>query len=111
LSNSAAFRIESFDVRAAVEVAAMTTKALRDGHKSGGSTEPWQKVKYDRQIVATAKVHECNKIYTDDDGVVAIAKTIGIPTTGVGTLPLPPEDAQLPLPWGLPSDEDIPPPE
>jgi predicted nucleic acid-binding protein len=109
LSNAAAFRIEPFDARCACEVAAMTTKAIGGGNKSGGSTEPWQKVKYDRQIVATAKVQQCTMIYTDDAGVIAIAKTSGITTTNLAALPLPPEDAQLPLPWSLPADEAPPP--
>lgn len=111
LGSSAAFKIEPFDIRCAVEVAAMTTKAIKDGNKSGGSTASWQKVKYDRQIVATAKVHQCSMIYTDDADVAALAKASGIQTTGVATLPLPPQDAQLPLPWTVPTDEAPPPTE
>ena len=110
LSNSSAFKIEPFDMRCAIEVAAMTAQALKGGNKSGGSTASWQKVKYDRQIVATAKVHQCTMIYTEDGDIPTIAKAAGIPTTGLASLPLPPEDAQLSIPWSVPPDEEAPPP-
>jgi hypothetical protein len=56
LNSSAAFRIAPFDQRAAVEVAAMTRDALATGNKRGGVQGTWAKIKYDRQIVAIAKV-------------------------------------------------------
>ena len=57
INRYSAFRIESFDARAAIEVAAMTRAALDDtGKKRGKATGPWAKIKYDRQIVAIAKV-------------------------------------------------------
>jgi hypothetical protein len=99
LSRTAAFRIEPFDLRCAVEVAAMTASALAVGDKKSGSLAPWAKIKYDRQIVATARVAQATSIYTDDAEIQAFAALIGIPTCGVADLPLPPEDAQLPLPW------------
>jgi hypothetical protein len=110
LSNAAAFKIESFDQRCAIEVAAMTASALKDGHKAGGSSAAWQKVKFDRQIAATARVHQCSAIYTDDVNLAVTARAIGIETIGVADLPLPPEDAQLSIPWGLPEDDEAPPP-
>jgi hypothetical protein len=55
LQKHVVFSIEPFDTRAALEVAAMTRAALASGNKKGSSTAPWQKVKFDRQIVAIAK--------------------------------------------------------
>jgi hypothetical protein len=50
------FRVEPFETRAAIEVALMTRNAKAGGDKKGGLDAPWAKVKFDRQIVAIAKV-------------------------------------------------------
>ena len=52
-----------------------------------------------RQIVAIARVAQASMIYTDDDNLVATAKSLGIPTQGLADLPLPPESAQAQLPF------------
>jgi hypothetical protein len=49
-------------------------------------------------------------IYTDDLGIQTFAKVLNIPTVGVAALPLPPQDAQLPLPWNPPDEDEAPPP-
>lgn len=108
LSRSSAFKIEPFDVRAAVEVASMTAEDIARGDKTGGNRAVWQKVKYDRQIVAIARIHQCSTIYTDDLGIRTFAKALNIPTVGVADLQLPSQDAQLMLPWN-PTDDDEPP--
>ena len=56
INAKAVFRTVAFDERAAVEVAAMTRKALDASDKRGGVDGTWNKIKYDRQIVAIAKV-------------------------------------------------------
>jgi hypothetical protein len=91
------FRIEPFDTRAAIEVAAMTRKALDSGRKRGVSAATWAKVKYDRQIVAIAKVCGATTIYSDDGDVQRLAKAVKIEAIGLADLPLPPEKAQLDL--------------
>lgn len=53
---SATFKIEDFDARAAIEVALMAQEAISSGDKKAGSKEQWAKIKYDRQIVAIARV-------------------------------------------------------
>lgn len=58
LSRSARFRIAPFDIRAAVELAALTREALDAGDKREGSAAPWQKIKLERQIVAIARTEE-----------------------------------------------------
>jgi predicted nucleic acid-binding protein len=85
------FRIEAFDTRAAIEVAAMTRKALDSGRKRGASAATWAKVKYDRQIVAIAKVCGAPTIFSDDRDVHTLAKTVKIEVLGLADLPLPPE--------------------
>jgi predicted nucleic acid-binding protein len=90
------FRIEPFDTRAAIEVAAMTRDHLtnRQG-KRGTSSATWTKIKFDRQIVAIAKVHNATAIYSDDEDIGKIAARAKIKVIGLSDLPLPPEDAQL----------------
>lgn len=91
----AVFSIESFDTRAAIEVAAMSRDALAKGRKKGSSDATWAKVKYDRQIVAIAKVNGANTIYSDDGDIEAIAKRAKINVVSLAQLPLPPEKAQF----------------
>jgi predicted nucleic acid-binding protein len=105
INRSAVFRIEPFDTRAAIEVAAMTRTALSDGGKKATSRSPWAKVKYDRQIVAIAKVAQATAIYSDDSDVRSIAKAVGIPVIGFSQLPLPPETAQKELPFKPPPED------
>lgn len=88
LQGLAKIRIVPFDERAAVETAIMTREALAIGDKRGGSTESWQKVKYDRQIVAIARVHGASRIYADDRGLVGFAKLLGMDVVSSWDLPL-----------------------
>ncbi len=94
LQRYSVFSIESFDTRAAIEVAAMTRKALNSGKKKGGSDATWAKVKYDRQIVAIAKVCGASKIYSDDGDIEAMVKGSNIEVIKLAALPLP-EKAQF----------------
>lgn len=94
LGNTSRFRILPFDLRAAVETAAMTAAAMSDGDKRAGSTAPWQKVKIDRQIAAIGIMERASAVYADDQGVVRLAKLAGLATVSSWELPLPPEDPQ-----------------
>ena len=108
INSSAAFRIASFDQRAPVEVAAMTRDALSAGDKRGGAQGTWAKVKYDRQIVAIAKVEGADIIYSDDDDVDKLATQAGITAMRIADLPLPPEMAQGRLDFeGLKGTQEI----
>lgn len=82
----------------------MTREALRAGDKRGGSAEPWQKVKYDRQIIAIARVYGANLIYSDDDGIKTFADQIGLTVVRTWELPLPPADKQIQLFGDEPGD-------
>jgi histidinol phosphatase-like PHP family hydrolase len=94
LKNFAVFRIEPFDERAAIEVAAMTRQALSKGSKRGKSDATWAKIKFDRQIVAIARVCGAKTIYSDDGDIRKLAKQYGINVIKVADLPLPPQAAQ-----------------
>jgi predicted nucleic acid-binding protein len=103
LTKWSVFQIEPFDTRAAIEVAAMARAAL-GRRKRGDSTATYAKLKYDRQIVAIAKVNGAATIYSDDGDVRAIAGEAGIQVKGLADLPLPPQNPQreltLPMPTG-----------
>jgi hypothetical protein len=87
------FQIEAFDARAAIELA-----HLMDGNgQVQNSVDPTQskaKVKFDRQIIAIAKVHGVSNIYSDDGGIHTIGKKNGFNVIQTCELPLPPVDAQ-----------------
>jgi len=59
LSNTRHFQIKPFGLKAAVEVALRVKEAKRKGDKRDGIVGDWDKIKYDRQIVAIAKEREC----------------------------------------------------
>ncbi len=94
IGNSSRFRILPFDLRAAVETAAMTAAAITRGDKRAGSLAPWQKVKVDRQIAAISIMERASTVYADDQGVVRFAKQAGLATVNSWELPLPPEAPQ-----------------
>ena len=97
INSTSVFRTAPFDERAAVEVAAMTRSALDSGDKRGGAEGTWAKIKYDRQIVAIAKVQGATTIYSDDSGVKTLGNGIGLTVIRLFDLPLPPEDPQTSL--------------
>lgn len=89
------FRIESFDERAAIEVAEMTKEAIDRGDKKNGSDATWAKVKYDRQIVAIAKVNSASAIYSDDINLTSFARRQGLRVISVVDLNVPDEASQM----------------
>jgi hypothetical protein len=72
----------------------MTRDAIQNGNKKGTSNSSWAKVKFDRQIVAIARIHKATTIYSDDADIASICKNSTISVVSVGDLPLPPEKAQ-----------------
>jgi len=97
-------KIADFDQRAAVEMAAATREAIDAGNKRSGSESTWAKVKFDRQIIAIARVEGASTIYSDDEDIVRFAKNSGITVTRISDLPLPPEDTQRSLPFSETGD-------
>src|SRR3954452_3324978 len=100
LDKHAAFRVVSFDQRAAIEAAIRTYEARQRGQRKGGNPKAEKaKIKFDRQIVAIAVVEQASTIYTDDGDVVSYAKEAGIEAVRLVDLPEPPEDPQHGLPF------------
>ena len=86
IKSSSAFRPASFDDRAAVQVALMS-RDPGDRHRTSADT--YAKIKYDRQIVAIAKVEGATTIYSDDGNVRSYAKRLGMQAIALADLPLP----------------------
>jgi predicted nucleic acid-binding protein len=104
--------LRSFDERAAIELAAMELGDRSKVGKKAGSDAPYQKVKFDRQIVAVAKVNGAHTIYSDDDDVRKFATKAGMKVVSTWELAIPPSktplfDAldDLPEPTTAPHDE------
>ena len=88
------FRPASFDELCAVEVAEITKEALDSGDKRSGHDGTWAKIKYDRQIVAIAKVNNASILYSDDREIYKLGSRVGLTVIRIADLPLPPEEAQ-----------------
>lgn len=90
INGRACFKVSDFDQRAAIEVALQMASAISTHDKRSGTLSPLQKVKFDRQIVAIAKVEGVKTIYSDDRDIKSYAERLGISTCRVEDLPLPP---------------------
>jgi hypothetical protein len=95
IQSSARLQVVPFDQRAAVELAVMTREAETAGSKKGVSLEPWQKVKFDRQIIAIAKVVSSDAILSDDKKLCEFAQSVGVPAQSTWDLPVPSTDPGL----------------
>ncbi len=93
ITGTYALRIASFDQRAAVELAMLLESDLK-ASVPRTPTETKAKLKFDRQIVAIAKVHGVKQIYSDDRGLTDVAENNGIAVTHTWQLPLPPVHPQ-----------------
>ncbi|WP_426207694.1 type II toxin-antitoxin system VapC family toxin [Massilia sp. TWP1-3-3] len=104
LTSSRVFVIAPFDIRAAVECAGIEDAdyaRLRVVPES----EVKAKVKFDRQIIATAIARGATVIYTGDIGLASRAKRNNIEVVMTWELPLPPVDPQLKFEYGDDSEE------
>lgn len=96
LNNTSRFRIAPFDQRAAIELAAIirdgpTTEQLRVGSASTRAS-----LKFDRQIVAIARVEDETAIYSDDDDMANLGEALDLKVIRTYDLPVPPgEQTQL----------------
>jgi hypothetical protein len=94
ITRSSRFRIAPFGARAAVEAATAHRDAIIGGDKKEGTKADWSKVKFDRQIVAIAKVEGANIIYSDDGDVARYSTRDGLKVFNFEMLPEPPEKLQ-----------------
>lgn len=87
------FTVAPFDELAAIELALLDDPDL----KSARLLDPQltkAKIKFDRQVVAIAKVQGAKRIITDDGNLAKVAQRNGIIPTMTWELPLPPEKPQ-----------------
>lgn len=94
LESQSCFRIRPFGTRAAIEVALRVRAAKDAGDKKEGFRN-WDKIKYDRQIVAIAKVEGVEAIYSTDEDIHGHGKLWNIPVKNISDLPIPATQAKL----------------
>jgi predicted nucleic acid-binding protein len=105
LAKSSRFQIAPFDTKAAVEVAVAIARARKSGNKRGkGNKDNWQKVKFDHQIVAIAKVEGVSVLYSNDPGLKKFAAANDLRVISLDELPSPP--SLTPLFDGVPQLEN-----
>ncbi len=76
-----AFQVQAFDLRAAVEAAAMA--------RDGGGDAPSAAEERARQVVAIARVNGASRIYGDDAALRMLGRRHGLDVVGLAELPLP----------------------
>ena len=89
LNKTSCFRIASFDERAAVELAEMTRRALSAGDLRAGTSATRAKLKFDRQILAIAKIEGEDTVYSDDQELAKLGEPIGFTIIPIHKLPSP----------------------
>lgn len=94
LQGTRCFRIEPFDLRAAVELAAITRNAIAAGDLRAGTRATRAKLKFDRQIIAITRVQGQTTIYSDDDDIARLGAALNLEVVPVYALPSPPQDPQ-----------------
>lgn len=101
------FKIVPFEIRAAIETAIMHGHATSGEKNRAPTAATHAKLKYDRQIVAIAKVEGVHVFYTDDGDQCGLAERQGMTVRGLGDLPIPTAASQLDIfgPVGTGGDE------
>ncbi len=94
LNSQRYFEIASFDKLAAVEAAELIRTAKMQGDKKSGSSSSWQKVKFDQQIVAIARVKNASCIFSNDHDIELLVGGSKIRFQNLESLPLPPVESQ-----------------
>ncbi len=97
LNSNRCFRIEPFDERAAVELAAMTHDAMAAGDLRAGTDATRAKLKFDRQIIAIALTRGETTVYSDDGDIAKLGEPLGLEVIPSHALPKRPEDPQFAL--------------
>ncbi|HOD71939.1 MAG TPA: PIN domain-containing protein [Deltaproteobacteria bacterium] len=103
------FRIEPFDTMAAIEVAIMARNDIAGDQRSGADEDviTKAKLKYDRQIVAIAKVHGAKIIYSDDRHIHELCNILGLEAIRLQDIPVPANKAQTTI--DFPDEKEKPP--
>lgn len=96
INSSQIFEIAAFDARCASELAFLNRNVFSKQDKRS-STEAYQKIKIDRQILAICKVNGVSKLYTDDSSLKNSAKLCEITPIGISEVPIAESDKQQKL--------------
>jgi hypothetical protein len=104
ISNSRYFKVQPFDELAAVELTMLPDTDLQSKRKLS-EVVTRAKIKFDRQILAIAKVNDIKTIYSDDRNLCDRAQACGILTVGAHELPLPPVPPQGKLELSIPAEQ------
>jgi predicted nucleic acid-binding protein len=103
LRSRRAVRILPFDEAAAFELSLIQRGAMQSGSKRGNAKGNWQQIKVDRQILAIARVHGIDTVYTADTDMIAEASRLNIEAIRPEDVPLPPKQGAFP--WESAPDE------
>ncbi len=104
INRKAVFEVRAFDEVAAMELAFLNRDIFAALDKKN-RLEGWQKIKVDRQIIAIARVAECEHILTEDDALANRAQLCDIEPIKLADLPIPDSARQGEL--GLEEHEEI----
>lgn len=97
LERKAFILMAPFDRAAAFECAQLDRAALGTSDKKDGILASWQKIKIDRQIVATGKAHGASLVISGDVGVRNNALRVGMFAKDIHELQLPDSARQAKL--------------
>jgi hypothetical protein len=83
------FEVAAFDIKAALELSILRDPDLQ-GKKDLDDNTTRAKIKFDRQIVAIAKVRGADCLYTDDGNLAKVSRNNRIAAVRIWDIPLPP---------------------
>ena len=106
LHGTARLRIVPFGERAAVELAAMTRTAIEKGDLRAGTSATRAKLKFDRQIIAIARVEGETAVYSDDGDIKTLAEGTELRVVQTLDLPLVDSSRQRDLSFDVDSARD-----
>ena len=92
LNNTSRFRIAPFDQRAAIELAAITREGSTGQSLRVGASSTRASLKFDRQIVAIARVEGETTIYSDDADMGKLGESLNFTVIRTYDLPIPPDE-------------------
>jgi|SRR5579863_7038448 len=97
IESQSCFKIKPFGTKAAIEIALRVKRAVTAGDKREGVPQrSWDKIKYDHQIVAIAKVEGATTIYSMDEDIHIQGKLWGIEVLNISTLEIPLTQSSFP---------------
>ena len=94
LNQSSRFRIVPFDQRAAIELASIVRESSPERSLQVGASGTRASLKFDRQILAIARVQGETTIYSDDGDMDKLGEPLGFDVIRTYDLPAPPPQQQ-----------------